>query len=134
MNEILKALNDITYYCKFGYDCRDCDVCSKISKAICILEEIKIKRELKKPKHINKHLWKKDEFGEIDEFAYSVDYHNGPVCKVCGYSFCIHCHPEQIESDCYIGYYICPECNKIVNKEDKMCSECGQYLDWSDIQ
>ena len=36
-----------------------------------------------------------DERGnEIDTFAYSVGYHNGPRCKKCGFEFCHHCTTE----------------------------------------
>lgn len=31
---------------------------------------------------------------EVDVFAYSIGYHNGPKCKNCGFSFCQHCESE----------------------------------------
>jgi len=32
---------------------------------------------------------------EVDDFARDADDpHNGPKCKVCGFNFCKHCHPE----------------------------------------
>ena len=35
------------------------------------------------------------EYGsQLDGFAYSSGYHNGYVCKKCGFSFCIHCLTE----------------------------------------
>jgi hypothetical protein len=41
------------------------------------------------------HTWKRDERGEIDEFAHDVEAettgHNGPRCTVCGFFFFIHC-------------------------------------------
>ena len=37
------------------------------------------------------HKWKKKD-GRIDIFAYEDGYCNGPVCSVCGYGFCHHCH------------------------------------------
>lgn len=39
------------------------------------------------------HDWARDEDGKIDEFAMEYEYHNGPYCNRCGYSFCIHCTP-----------------------------------------
>ena len=39
------------------------------------------------------HDWERDEDGRIDEFAMVYEYHNGPYCNRCGYSFCIHCTP-----------------------------------------
>jgi len=36
-----------------------------------------------------------DEHGKkINAFAYSSGYHNGMVCKKCGFSFCRHCESE----------------------------------------
>lgn len=38
------------------------------------------------------HQWvTNDDDGSIDWFAHSVGYCNGPMCKNCGYSFCVHC-------------------------------------------
>ena len=37
------------------------------------------------------HDWIKDEDGNVDEFAMSYDYHNGPQCDRCATSFCMHC-------------------------------------------
>ena len=36
------------------------------------------------------------EYGkEIDNFARRAeDPHNGPKCKLCGFNFCMHCHPS----------------------------------------
>ena len=45
----------------------------------------------------NRDSWPKEdgEYGNmIDEFAYSIGIHNGPECKICGYSFCMHCTSE----------------------------------------
>lgn len=46
-----------------------------------------------------KHEWYLDENGEIDMFAYQEDYHNGPVCKNCGYFYCEHCD-ENVNESC----------------------------------
>lgn len=45
------------------------------------------------------HTWKRYE-GEIDIFAYSQDYCNGPVCTACGYYFCHHCTGGVALEDC----------------------------------
>lgn len=37
------------------------------------------------------HVWKTDEDGDVDTFAMSYEFHNGPVCVRCGYSYCHHC-------------------------------------------
>lgn len=48
------------------------------------------------------HKWKMSDDG-IDYFAYSTDYHNGPVCKVCGYTFCEHCTPNGYDTPCEVS-------------------------------
>jgi hypothetical protein len=45
------------------------------------------------------HQWRLDERGDVDDFGLDVDYHNGPVCVSCGYSFCQHCQ-EGPDDDC----------------------------------
>jgi len=40
------------------------------------------------------HQWEKDDDGEINIFAYSSGYCNGPLCERCGYHFCKHCVSE----------------------------------------
>lgn len=37
------------------------------------------------------HQWITYDDGEINWFAHSGVFCNGPVCKNCGYSFCVHC-------------------------------------------
>lgn len=37
------------------------------------------------------HILKRDEDGDIDMFAMSADYHNGPRCILCFDSWCVHC-------------------------------------------
>lgn len=89
----------------------------------------------KKPKHTyikhGKHTWKKDKNGEIDNFAWGFDYHNGVVCEVCGKTVCVHCNPnyDKLE-DCEVNIYNCPSCDKEVCYNQKHC-DCGQLLDRS---
>jgi len=47
-----------------------------------------------------KHKWQKLGNGEINDFAMSEGFHNGPVCVECGFHFCEHCQPEERESEC----------------------------------
>ena len=47
------------------------------------------------------HSWRRDESGAIDEFGLDVEYHNGPICTICGFSFCQHCKISEL-----------PECKK----------------------
>ena len=37
------------------------------------------------------HKWQRDDEDEIDMFAVSSEFHNGPRCQTCGYAFCHHC-------------------------------------------
>jgi hypothetical protein len=46
-------------------------------------------------------LYKDDDYGNsIDNFAYSYGFHNGFVCKKCGYHFCMHCLSEFNVPEC----------------------------------
>lgn len=46
------------------------------------------------------HIWETDDEGEVDMFALSVNFHNGPRCSACEYSFCEHCEKEFNISKC----------------------------------
>lgn len=43
---------------------------------------------------VKKHVWQKDDNGNIDEFAMDDGIHNGPVCIICHDEFCTHCEPS----------------------------------------
>lgn len=59
---------------------------------------------MKKVAEKHGHVWKtyNDSYSDdfdihdniINTFAYSSGYHNGPECKNCGFTFCMHCTPE----------------------------------------
>ena len=85
-------------------------------------------------KTYQKHDWKLDISGEIDTWAWESDFHNGPTCKRCHYSPCEYCDPDYDEGVCEINRSHCPICNKIVFNPTKFCSDCGQALDWSELQ
>lgn len=77
----------------------------------------------------SEHQWRRTAEGKIDEFAMCFDYHNGPVCERCGYSFCEHCEPNGWnEEPCVIDEYRCPTCNENIGRSDKYCKNCGQRL------
>jgi len=48
----------------------------------------------------NLHSWRLNDRGQIDEFAYTNDrdFHNGPICEVCGFVFCVHCEKRRPKS------------------------------------
>lgn len=92
----------------------------------------------KKPKHIHeeyeKHQWEKDENGNVDEWAYTSEFHNGVVCERCHEIKCVHCNPDYDEEPCIVNKDVCPVCGKTVYRYDKekYCSDCGQALDWTE--
>lgn len=104
---------------------------------ITALIECKELMNPKKPEHFykkyGKHTWRKDKSGEIDDFAWEADYHNGVICEVCGQTVCVHCNPDYDElEDCEEEYYICPNCGEKYYSIPKICGKCGQFLDRSD--
>ena len=85
-----------------------------------------------------KHLWKKNNDGEVDEWAWECGYCNGPECEICGATFCVHCDKRNIEihpdgksrydeENCK-PHYICSECGRAVKEDDKYCT-CGVKFD-----
>jgi hypothetical protein len=106
---------------------------SLISDALDILKE----QEAKPPVHIHEeypeHDWYRDKNGDIDDYAYDGDYHNGPMCKRCHYGFCIHCDPDGWnKKPCIIDKYECPKCGSYIFKRTKFCSNCGQEVKWDE--
>lgn len=109
--------------------------CEQVLKqdALALLKE----QEAKPPVHIHEeypeHDWERKENGDIDDFAYDGDYHNGPMCKRCYYSFCIYCDPNGWnKKPCIIDEYKCPKCGRYISKGTKFCSDCGQEVKWND--
>ena len=99
--------------------------------ALALLKE----QETKPPIHVHEeypeHDWETDEDGKIDEWAMSYEFHNGPMCKRCYHSFCIHCEPNGFnDGPCVIDKYKCPNCGCVLQKGTKFCSECGQAVKW----
>ena len=92
-----------------------------------------------KPKHTlikyGKHKWKRDENGNIDEFAWDFDYHNGVMCEVCGECYCVHCDPDYDKlEDCETEDWSCPVCNSIVYFNSFVCENCMQKLNWDEYK
>lgn len=76
--------------------------------------------------HVKKHLWYKNDSGEVDMWRLDHGFHNGPECEVCGKCFCGHCEPDWAENECEIGYYVCSECKQPTKTGDSnYCPNCG---------
>ena len=94
------------------------------------------KQIAKKPKSTyikyGKHTWVKKENGEVDDFTWNYEYHNGVYCEVCGKTVCTLCNPQyDVLTDCEEEYYSCPSCGKKIFPAYKCC-DCDQKIDWSD--
>lgn len=83
--------------------------------------------------YTKKHLWYRDENGEVDTWRLDVGFHNGPECRVCHRSICEHCHPDWEDDECERGHYICSECGEAsVDGHEHFCSNCGAWTEGGD--
>lgn len=105
-----------------------------------LLTDIASIRTPARPIHIHEeypeHDWARNFKGEIDLFAASYEFHNGPRCVRCHHSECEHCNPYweiAPEEPCVVDYDACPTCGSKLDRWDKdpFCSKCGQAIDWS---
>lgn len=77
-----------------------------------------------------RHLWYKDENGNIDEWRVDNGFHNGPECQICHTAFCEHCTPDWSTTECEIGHYYCPECTETSrDAHENYCPNCGAKMD-----
>ena len=80
--------------------------------------------------HSRKHLWYKNENGEIDMWRLDVGFHNGPECQVCHASFCVYCTPNFDDEECDAGHYYCSECKAAqLDNHNTYCPNCGAKMD-----
>lgn len=63
-----------------------------------------------------KHNWKRDENGNINEWAWEAGFHNGVLCVDCGESVCVNCNPDYMELDDCTG----PQKPKAVTNADRI--------------
>lgn len=75
-----------------------------------------------------KHIWKKNDDGEIDEWAWDYEFHNGVSCEICHKTPCIHCEPDYDEKQDCREHYICSECGRVVLALEPYC-HCGAKMD-----
>lgn len=77
-----------------------------------------------------RHLWYKDENGNIDEWRADNGFHNGPECQICHTAFCEHCTPDWSTTECEIGHYYCSECAETSrDAHENYCPNCGAKMD-----
>ena len=77
-----------------------------------------------------RHLWYKDENGNIDEWRVDNGVHNGPECQICHTAFCEHCTPDWSTTECEIGHYYCSECAETSrDAHEDYCPNCGAKMD-----
>jgi len=82
-----------------------------------------------------KHKWILDEYGNIDKWQFEYgDIHNGPKCELCGFTFCMHCNPEYMDSDDCPGTHPLVEVPKTMVKKipPSMGDEtnpCGEFIE-----
>lgn len=80
-----------------------------------------------------RHLWYKDENGNIDEWRVDNGFHNGPECQICHTAFCEHCTPDWSTTECEIGHYYCSECEETSrDAHENYCPNCGAKMDGGD--
>ena len=109
-----------------------CDYIDQIREEVgTLLKEQEAKQPIYIHEEFQEHDWYRNKNGKIDEFAFDAGYHNGPSCKRCCYSFCIHCDPNGWnKKPCVIDEYRCPRCKKYIIKGIRFCSYCGQAVKW----
>lgn len=77
-----------------------------------------------------RHLWYKDENGNIDEWRVDNGFHNGPECQICHTAFCEHCTPDWSTTECEIGHYYCSECAETSrDAHENCCPSCWAKMD-----
>lgn len=104
-----------------------------LDNALELLKEQKAKPPIHIHEEYSEHDWERKKNGDIDTFALAFDYHNGPMCKRCYYSFCIHCNPNGWNrKPCVIDEYKCPKCGGYITKRTKFCCGCGQEVKWNE--
>ena len=104
-----------------------------IENAIAIMEKQEAKPAVHEHEEYAEHDWEREEDGTIDDFAMEYEFHNGPMCKRCYYSFCVHCDPDGWnKKPCVIDRYKCPSCGSGIVKGTLFCSKCGQAVKWNE--
>ena len=75
-----------------------------------------------------KHKWKTKDNGEVDEFAWDREFHNGPVCMICSFTPCVHCRPGWEDDEGCKEHFVCSVCGTHEEKKYPYC-HCGAKMD-----
>ena len=75
-----------------------------------------------------KHKWITDNQGKVDTYAWSREYHNGPVCEICGFNPCEHCRPDYDEDEDCAEHFVCSVCGRHEDVKHPYC-HCGAKMD-----
>ena len=75
-----------------------------------------------------KHRWRTKDNGEVDEFAWDREFHNGPVCTICGSAPCVHCRPGWEDDEGCDEHFACSVCGVHEEKKYPYC-HCGAKMD-----
>lgn len=112
----------------------------KTKEAITLAKAAMEKQIAKKPKHIHeeyeKHLWKTDARGNVDEWAFESGFCKGVLCLRCGETECVHCNPDYDKERCVVDKDCCPNCGEALSgfKHKTYCEKCGQAIDWGQTE
>ncbi len=86
------------------------------------------------PAKTNMHKWKRDRHGNIDDFVWDYEFHNGVECEICGITKCVHCEPNYLNTTDCEDHYICPNCGEhLVDDIWRFCPGCGAEIDRENI-
>lgn len=95
---------------------------------IALLEKQIPKKPIRFHEEYDKHEWKRNPDGSIDEEAWECGIHEGVECERCGEQFCTACDKDYDTYKCVVDKAFCPTCNSKVSA--KRCSKCNQLIDW----
>lgn len=80
------------------------------------------------------HSWEKDDDGNVDEWAWEYDYHNGVACENCCTSICVSCEDyTECDTECSNTWNECPHCRKHLFDwiDMKYCMYCGGEVEYN---
>lgn len=83
------------------------------------MEQKEVVKEIKIVEISHKHLFRKNEKGEIDNWTFDNEYHNGPFCVKCCERFCEHCQSEKFNEDCSEVHYVADDGKIYMEISDK---------------